>query len=103
MGIDGHEPILVFVDTDAEGRIISAQAGRRIIPSQQYAHFFITRDERILLELENFRVINGALTYVAPEPPAVVEEPLVSEEEPTPIEEEPVIIEEEPIINEPTE
>lgn len=56
--------IFIYVDIDENGVIVDGESGRRIIPSKQYHHYFITENE-LALDLESFsteyKVINGEL------------------------------------------
>ncbi|WP_342045910.1 hypothetical protein [Bacillus sp. OTU530] len=56
--------VLLFCNTDEEGNLTASLVGERVIPLQQYSHFFFIDDkdlETVKQELTNYKVINQKL------------------------------------------
>ncbi|MBO1515651.1 hypothetical protein [Metabacillus bambusae] len=61
--------ILLFCDTDENGNITESLKGFRVIPNQQYQHFFYLQED---LNVLDYKVINNQLAKI-PMPPQFVD------------------------------
>ncbi|WP_141432411.1 hypothetical protein [Bacillus sp. 03113] len=56
--------VLLFCNTDMEGKIIDSLVGERVIPLQQFDHFFFISEkdlETVKQELPQYRIIDNQI------------------------------------------
>jgi hypothetical protein len=53
--------VLVFCDSDSNGKIIESLVGKNIIPARQFDHFFFIADDDTFQDIDDYKIENGKL------------------------------------------
>jgi hypothetical protein len=53
--------LLIYCDSDLEGKIKECLIGKNVIPSRQFDHFFFIEDGDTFQDIDDYKVENGKL------------------------------------------